>query len=654
MTTTSSGPLADADAVDELASRVDALDREDRSTLVRRGLLAVVVALASFRFVVKSGAIIAGEVDPSWWIGLGWMRTERIDFGTDTLFTYGPLGLLSEPTWASGRLWLTAALVASAAVAAWFGWVVARAVRLEVNRGWAIASALGVGLLAGWLLQVTELAVLALVIDVYTRLPSTTDAPPPRRALNALGVVVGLLLLAKVNSGVVAAVALAVLVLAWGTGRQRVVRLATTAGVATAALVLGWLITGNELRGLAPWGRGSVDLMTAYGSAMVANGYSQRWSDRVLLAVAVLVVLVAATQVRRARDVGWRQLAPEAVLVALMSWFALKAGLVRFDRSHVSQTLVQLSVWIVLPSMRLRWRAIPLAALAVAGAALSASMVTGYLSDADTLLTERRVQASEVVDVFHAVVDDGVREQHVSDDKAALRAFYASQGLADPVVSALAGRRVAADGWDVAALWAFDLDWTPLATLQSYAAPTPWLDDRNADRVRDANAGPDAILHRAEAFDHEWVTWSTPATELAITCSFESVATRNLWSALHRAPDLCGEPRRIGQVRADPGEAIEVPDAGPDELVIATFEIEPTLGKQVLDLVGRDPNGAAVVIDGQHRKYVPASANSPHLLIRPDRVGDRDLPGDAVTMAEIRFLHLGGPVEATFYAVPLG
>jgi hypothetical protein len=341
------------------------------------------------------------------------------------------------------------------------------------------------------------------------------------------------------------------------------------------------------------------------------------------------------------------------VLVASLTWFTLKAGLVRFDGNHVGLPLAALAIVAVVVGTASGWRWMPAAAIGLATVGL-----VGYDSiaagDAPRLVERRLEQPAQVWDAVQAAASGEAYTDQTDEAQEDIRAFYRDRGLTRPILEALEGRRVHAEQWAVAALWAHGLDWRPLPVFQTYAAFSAWLDERNVDALEDADEGPDAVLINAWSIDRRVAMWDSPSARLAMACEFETVAVDGPWSALHRAENLCEAPREIGRVPATEGDEIEVPTARPGELVVATFELDPSLAKRAIDLVARDPHLPFVHVDGMRARFVPDAAPGLHVLVQPDRVGDRDLPGGSMAITTLRFENLGGPVDVTFYAVPLG
>ena len=78
--------------------RLDLLSLWDRDQILSTGfsaLCAVAIFLSSF-FISGTSTPI-GELDPSWQAVLEFATQKRLQFGSEIIFTYGPLGFLFQP-----------------------------------------------------------------------------------------------------------------------------------------------------------------------------------------------------------------------------------------------------------------------------------------------------------------------------------------------------------------------------------------------------------------------------------------------------------------------------------------------------------------------------------------------------------------------------
>ena len=130
--------------------------------------------------------------------------------------------------------------------------------------------------------------------------------------------------------------------------------------------------------------------------------------------------------------------------------------------------------------------------------------------------------------------------------------------LTPEALAALRGHSVAVEPWEIAAAWAYDLDWRPLPIFQNYSAYTSELDRLNAAAIEDPN-GPEVLLRQIPAgagplggragFMGRQPAWDPPEQNIATVCNFIPVLTEGTWQVLSRIPDRCGPEKLIASLR---------------------------------------------------------------------------------------------------------
>jgi len=625
------------------------IDEPGGATAATSWWAVAAVAILSFSFRFQT---VGEGLDPSWHVGIGWLQRSGLDYGTDALFTYGPLGLLAVPTLASSSSWIVLALLVSIAVAWWFARVVLIAVSFAERRWSALAIALFLGVLVGRKVGLTDTVVLTLVLDVHSRLPGRGTAPLTLRRAAGYGALIAATSMCKLTASLITSVAVGVLIVAWpGKASRRATAIGAVGGGAAVTGLGLWFLAGGSVEGLPVWLRGCAEIVSAYSTSMVLP-LAGRWAAVELILMAALMALLVGMLValpRRPEIPRW----PEIVLMGCTAWFLLKSGLVRISPGHLSLPLLGLPLLIAALAAPLRQVRVVMAAFALSVVGLIADPETGSLTEVRELTSEWSDQPGRVWDAVAVGVSSSERVRQREEAQQQIQDLYAEEGLTRELVAALDGRRVHAEPWDVAALWAYGLDWQPLPVIQTYSAYGPHLDHRNAELVRDPSRGPDAVLLTTSSVDYRVPEWESPEARFEMACHFETVDEAGRWSVLHRRANVCGRPVEIGRVRAAPGQAIDVPEGAESELIAATFDIEPSMWKRTIDLIARDPRVPYVRLNGARARFVPETAPGMHLVVLPDRLRDTDLPGRAVDIRSIAFENLGGPVVVTFYAVPL-
>lgn len=631
---------AAAGSVPSLTARARRL-AEGRAGTVLGGLL---VALATW-FVGFSNP--AYGLDPSWGAGLYMAIEHGIGFGDDVVFTYGPLGFLANPVdWFTG--------LASIA----YLWQAAVHIVLAIGLVWALRRTFGlaVAVVGGFLVLAVLIAVEAAfaIAAIVAFAALRRDRPP--WALPAL--IVGAALFAavqilfKLSIGPPLVAIFAVAVIGAGASRRQ---LAAFAAIFAAATVVLWLITGQSLGALPAYVTNGREIISGYSEAMlISNADTALHTLGVLAALAAMVGLIAGAWLGEYRDNRARWC---AVLIAAIAGFSLfKEGVVRFDAPHIAAALTSMAViWIALPL-----RARP--ALAAAGATLMIAVaMPAQLSGQVQSTVDRLNAVANAGNAFESAADLFDRDGRAQASDDIRRLMTVGYEVEPEMLADLEGRTVAIDPWEIAAAWAYDLDWDPLPVFQGYQANTRALDELNADRLASPE-GPERILRAAEdawfatypgrAIDHRQAAWDPPGQALATLCNFEILETGGSWQLLGRVPDRCGEPELVASVEARYGEEVEVPQAGPGEVVLARIEGAGVSGlESVRSLLYRARMRFATVNDGRRSRLVPGTAADGLLMNGPpELVGS----GPFEQAPQAQTIELSGPsgdLRYDFYAM---
>ena len=221
-------------------------------------------------------------LDPSWEVALQLATHRGLDWGTQFVFTYGPLGFLSQPLTMYGGLSALAAVYAVAALvglAAAYLWAARR-------RGVPLIVAFAVAFVASSLANLFDAVLPIVFIACAVALGEQTSRRSHSVVVYGGGVVAAIEALVKLNSGlaIVAMIAITVVALPGRRGAN----LARFAATFVAAFAVLWFATGQGVGNFDDYVRSSVDIIGGYSAAMVADG-AAGWT------IPVGVALVAAT-----------------------------------------------------------------------------------------------------------------------------------------------------------------------------------------------------------------------------------------------------------------------------------------------------------------------------------------------------------------------
>lgn len=561
-----------------------------------------------------------GGIDGSFGAGLYMATHGDLDFGTDVVFTYGPLGFLSEPVGWYGDL---------AAMA--FLFQVALSALLAFSLVWTLRRAFGA-------LGATAAALLALVL-----IPSPQEAlviatvwclaclapRPPRYPLAILigggASLAAIEMLVKLSVG---PVIFAICLLTLLGARARPWQLGLYLGLFIGGLSLLWVAVSQDLAGLTDYLRNGVQIVSGYSEAMVATSGSPAVFKLGLAAAVVALlgtIIAAAMPSYSTRLARWCA----AGVMGLAAFAAFKQGMVRFAE-------VRLIVYF--STLGLLWLAIPWQAgkrWLLSGGAIALVGMTVILSHGQQ--PGQTVDRLNVVD--HVELAANQTESLFSPDERASNAeisralFQEGYQLDEATVNALSGQSVMIDPWEIAVAWAYQLEWSPAPVFQNYSAFTAHLDQLNAAAIA-SPTGPERILrHLVPAssptgaslgLDGRFRSWDPPAQALAELCNFVPLHTTSRWQVLGRTVERCGEPELISSIRSSYGEAVRVPAAEPGKVVFARIYGAGVEGVEKVRTLLYRANFRFAVLDGADRfRLVPGTVED-GLLLRgaPRLVGE--------------------------------
>jgi hypothetical protein len=576
-------------------------------------------------------------IDSSFRVGLTQAVLDRMQFGVDVVWPYGPLGFLGGPTAISRGLLAFAVVYQYVALTILFATLTFRLRRNGLGTTWTALVLASIALAIGITDNiVAELVTITIVVILVTLWQENGRLPRPSTwwVVAVAGCVAGAQVLVKFGPGALACAVVVFFAVSSGRRLRQV-------GIAIAAIVVGflvpWFATGQSTSTLGPYFRTSYELSAgyqdaqAYGPSTAAVGVV----GVVALVVTGIGVLGGYRWQRRDRHAWWALLP-----LAATAWFALKQGLVRWDDWHAVGAVIMLGVLVaVLPWPR-RLMVLPVSVLLV-GALVAFAADPGRL----------RSTWTDRMDAAAILLSASRHESQLDQARAELRASYA---VPDAVLDALAGGSVHAEAWDVNAVWGNDLTWEPLPVMQSYATYTPELDGRNAARYASVE-GPDGVLLNPATVDGRNGLWESPDARVALTCNFVPAASGDGWTALRRSSNACGPAREIATETVAPGATIDVPEPSqPDALVVARFDLPTDPLSRLLATVARPLRYPYVFVDDTRYRLVRGTAEGAHLLRSPGRVGERQLPHGPVDASSLSFTNVGsGDVVVRFEEIPL-
>jgi hypothetical protein len=554
----------------------------------------------------------APGIDGSWNAGLAMAVDDGLHFGTEVVFSYGPLGFLENQfAWFDGLAVLSLLYAAALHVTLCVGLVWALRRRLPL----ALAALLVFFAVA--LLPTLEVSLLCAVLASFWLLERARRA----RALDLFVLLAApfaaIAALVKLSTGPLVAVFFLAALVGARAGRRRL--LVYVIGFVIELLAL-WLLSGQRLGDLPDFVSRTLEISSGYSSAMMRQADVAAWKVVAATAAAAVtaVALVVAAWFAAVRDRRARLAA--ALIVALAAFAIFKEGVVRPDAGHLTVFFANACVlWVAVGLGAPRWRW-ALAIAVLVGAASFPVRPANLGTDLDPV-----ANVESAFDQARYLASPGRRHDLTEGGRASMQATYA---LELGALAALKGRSVAVEPWEIGAAWAYELDWSPLPVFQNYSAYTASLDRLNAATVADPG-GPERILRENEPavypefpgpdLDGRLPAWDPPEQARAVLCNFAPLYSSRRWQVLGRTADRCGAPRAIGAISAAAGEAVPVPRPRPGQAVFVRIGGAGVSGLEKLQTLAFHARTRHLVVDGSRRyRLIPETAGD-GLLLRAGR-----------------------------------
>ena len=499
---------------------------------------------------------VGADLDFSWIAGLYMAVNEGRDFGTEIVYTFGPLGFLAWPSPWIGSLAVVAFgywIVTYGGLIAVMTWSLSRTVGLVIASFIVLAVFLGFGFIG----QLPVVLAVGLCLIALRE-----DRPAQGMSVLAYG------------GGLLCAVA-PLVKLSWGPPVVLIILLAMIGaradrrqwagflGTAIVSFFVLWFAAGQGLGNLWDYADNGFQIIKGYGEAM---GYDAAETWEAVVIIVASIALVAGIHRARFRDTRAKWFA--TLITAVVAYTVFKYGTTQFAKAGppVSAMSSLLAIFLMAPWPRHQARAFVVGTLIFCALVLHAS---GGGAGVDVIGRFETFKES-----LQLAIQPGLRHRVVDETRESVRNTLA---VPAPVLDALAGKTVAIEPWEITIAWAYELDWKPLPVFQNYQDYTQQLDRLNAAVVEDAANGPQALLRQMPAgpvegggrpaiFERQ-PAWDPPEQSLAAFCNFVPSLTEGAWQVLSRIPDRCGEPIPVTSLTVDPGQTFQIPQARNDEIV---------------------------------------------------------------------------------------
>ncbi|HXG13454.1 MAG TPA: hypothetical protein VNK04_27090 [Gemmataceae bacterium] len=550
-------------------------------------------------------------LDHSWQQALGYFLKNRLQAGTDYIFTYGPLGYfytraydpdLFGPKYAWELIIKMAIALAVVRVGSRIPQPTARAVFF-----------LAVLFLPDHPDALYPFFILLLAVIPFDRVAGAESAklwPPPSSWAVPCAGLLGVLGLVKFNLFLFALAAMLALALTLAAERRRRAALAAVASF-LVCLMAAWILTGQSLVNLPRYLHGSMQIAEGYVEAMAAEGSS----GEVYHALAVMALFLAALAAWGLRALVRPQRVLLLGLLGLSLFLQWKHAFVR----HGCHTMIFFSFAALVPlvgSAIFRADRPSRRRTLLAAAGVTLALFGGFAYDPSAVRFlgpvrqrfERTVANAQML-LFPAPAREKLEAQRRALEKAwSLPRVRAEVGAATVDVFSHQQGVVLLNG----------LRYRPRPVFQSYSAYTPYLLAANA-RFYQSDSAPDYVLIQLKPIDDRVPASEDSPALREVFRRYRPVLVEKSFLLLQRATEAAAPSLGavIGETTARFGEEVRLDHLSGSRQSIQVQVRYAAWGRMRRLLLRPSPLFLRVAIDGEgvrHYRLIPALAEEGFLL----------------------------------------
>lgn len=627
---------------------VAALAEELHAALADPGIAGTVTTAALMTIITWPAVELAplAGLDSSWHAGLVMALRQHLAWGPRIDFTYGPLGFLVIPNLYYGItsflsicfLLLTRCL---------FFVLLLRASYSTFSPYLALAFTLLVGATATTLVAFADLL---MPIEFLLAVEAFRSQPSPRRDTNiiALSAFVGFGLLVKFSIGLLGIGLLIVVVGESAIQWKRSLVMAT--GSFVAALLVGWVATGNSLSNLFQYLHMSEAVAAGYSGAMsyeVGSRIDEWYYAAIILGCLALCAFWALRELGRRRQL--------CIALALLgySWVALKEGFVRHDTHDLEFFSFMLVAFLALPWQKPR---MPTARLA---GALGLTTVLAWTAagSVPSNISSFSYDTHQLASSLFTVLAPTKRDRTIAQARSSLQATYQ---IPRSFLTQIHNQTVAIEPYENTVAWAYHgFTWDPEPVLQQYTAYRSSLDNLDARFLRSSHA-PTRILAEPEGIYHainQDPYFNAPTADVDLLCRYAQAGATTTWQLLVRVQNRCGRLLPLETIQVRFGQTISVPRAPMGDAIVATFHGVGTSLLYRLENLVLKARAIDMKVPGASWRFVAATSGDLHIMRAPSTLGYNDSYAPPIissfALYERNLLSDGGRYQVTFYTMKI-
>lgn len=537
-----------------------------KSFLTHKALQIVLIILISIWTMPWPVHMPGSGLDTSWEIGINIAAANDLQFGSDIAFSFGPFGYLYFPRYIDHTLWFQSFIFTL-----FVHFLFVFSIALLMNRTsvtWEEYFVVFPLLLIPIHILHDFKLLLSVVILLYL---IATRKFKQEFEVKLLFFAIMLLAIASLIKFSMLITALSILVaFLFICMRERYYQKALTTFISYVAFVsFLWVMADQHLANLPVYLLNGYRISSGYSDAMAISG--KEWEIYLgLIGVVFAIFLFIYFSLKKYGEMQIFMLLSTGLL-----FMAFKHGFVRHD-GHVYGFFATYAVFFICAYIICKNDTYPIAR--VCSVLLAVLFIGSIYSGIPGIMGNNIIQKAPAYESSWSLISDQSYQIQVSENaKNNIKHDYP---LNNKTLQYLNGKTMDIFPWDIALVWAYDLNWSPRPVFQSYSAYTKDLDELNAQHFSKDDA-PEAILYSYKFIDWRYPIFDEPKTFANILANYTFVNQSGDFILLsHNLDEYTSRLEEdLGTVKVELGQPIEIPmyDSG---YVFGHIELEySTFGK---------------------------------------------------------------------------
>jgi hypothetical protein len=489
-------------------------------------------------------------LDPSWRIGLYIAIMKNMQFGKDIVFTYGPLGFLSQPLLVDYNLWrLSLAFNLFTHILFFLSlYVLLKSIKTQWYLYFIIVPAFAL-VMPGKDYELLITVSFLLYAYIIKEKNITIDVI----VIAAFGMLLSIASLIKFNMLIMSVLLILISFYAFRIAKKSYLYPAVLSLSYIIFILLAWCLAGQSLANFSGYVTTGIEISQGYNDAMAVHPQIHQ----VVLefaSIALILILLIYSIVKGNKNVFLYLLLNMAFFIT-----SYKYGLIR---NHDAFYFTIIPLFTVLSIIMLNCADIRKPCnieglLSVMLIILTLVLIYSLVLQ-DQWITQDNIttKVSDYQLSYNLMENPEMADNIIDAQKDAIKN---DNPLDEQTIAYIGNKTIDIFPWDIALCWAYDMNWSPRPVFQSYSVYTQKLDEING-KYYNSIESPQLVLFSYKTIDGRYAQMDEPDTFRAVVNNYHVVSPVNNYILLEQNNDTnIRAVTGLGAKEGDIGEFISVP-----------------------------------------------------------------------------------------------